>query len=65
MMNIQENEVMVVGGRPGQFFDKWDDKTFVYQWGQQATNIAQSGKWIGTSKYLITSKHTLITCSNT
>ena len=58
MMNILENKGMVVGGRPGQFFDKWDDKTFVYQWGQQATNIAQSGKWIGTSKYLITSKHT-------
>ena len=53
MMNIQDNEVMVVGGRPGQFFDKWDDKTFVYSWGKQADNIAQQGKWIGTSESII------------
>ena len=53
MMNIQENEVMVVGGRPGQFFDKWDDKTFVYSWGQNAQSIADEGKWIGTSKSML------------
>ena len=49
MMNIQENEVMVLGGRPGQFFDKWDDKTFVYSWGKNAQTIADNGKWIGIS----------------
>ena len=49
MMNIQDNEVMVVGGRPGQFFDKWDDKTFVYSWNKEADNIAVGGKWIGTN----------------
>lgn len=49
MMNIQDNEVMVLGGRPGQFFDKWDDKTFVYSWGQNAQTIADNGKWIGIS----------------
>ena len=51
MMNIQDNEVMVVGGRPGQFFDKWDDKTFVYNWPKNAGSIQDNGKWIGTSKY--------------
>ena len=50
MMNIQDNEVMVVGGRPGQFFDKWDDKTFVYSWEKNASTIADDGKWIGTSR---------------
>ena len=49
MMNIQENEVMVLGGRPGQFFDKWDDKTFVYSWEKNADTIADGGAWIGTS----------------
>ena len=49
MMNIQDNEVMVLGGRPGQFFDKWDDKTFVYSWGKNAQTIADNGKWIGIS----------------
>ena len=53
MMNIQDNEVMVVGGRPGQFFDKWDDKTFVYSWEKNATTIAEDGKWIGTSIHRI------------
>ena len=48
-MNIQDNEVMVLGGRPGQFFDKWDDKTFVYSWGKDAQTIAENGKWIGIS----------------
>ena len=48
MMNIEENRVMVVGGRPGQFFDVWDDKTFVYEWQKGAKDIAKNGKWIGT-----------------
>ena len=47
-MNIQNNEVMVLGGRPGQFFDKWDDKTFVYSWNQNGTGIRDGGKWIDT-----------------
>ena len=49
MMNIQDNEVMVVGGRPGQFFDKWDDKTFVYSWNNNAQSVVDGGKWIGIS----------------
>ena len=48
MMNIEENRVMVVGGRPGQFFDVWDDKTFVYEWQKGAEDISKNGKWIGT-----------------
>ena len=50
MMNIEENRVMVVGGRPGQFFDIWDDKTFVYEWGKSSADVVGNGKWIGTGK---------------
>jgi hypothetical protein len=48
MMNIDSNRVMVVGGRPGQFFDVWDDKTFVYEWAKDSEDVARGGKWIGT-----------------
>lgn len=48
MVNIAPNRVMVVGGRPGQSFNLWDDKTFVYEWAEGATSIANEGKWIGT-----------------
>lgn len=63
MMNIDDNRVMVVGGRPGQFFDIWDDKTFVYEWGKSANDIAGNGKWIGTGIYqfLFLSKLSFIT----
>ncbi|CBY31517.1 unnamed protein product [Oikopleura dioica] len=47
MMNIDDNKVMVVGGRPGQFFDIWDDKTFVYEWQKGADGIEIGGQWIG------------------
>ena len=46
-MNIDDNKVMVVGGRPGQFFDIWDDKTFVYEWQKGADGIEVGGQWIG------------------
>ena len=46
MMNIDDNKVMVVGGRPGQFFDTFDDKTYVYQWDEEAEGIEEGGKWI-------------------
>ena len=50
MVNIADNRVMVVGGRPGQSFNIWDDKTFVYEWAKNATSVAEEGKWIGTGR---------------
>jgi len=50
MMNIEPNRVMVVGGRPGQWFHVFDDKTFVYEWGKNSNDIVSKGQWIGTGK---------------
>lgn len=43
-MHIEENEVMVTGGKNGDSYNDFDDKTFVYRY----LNNPSNGEWIGT-----------------
>ena len=45
MMHLDENAVMMAGGRPGDQ-RPWEDKSFVYSW-ENGMEVSH-GNWIGT-----------------
>ena len=49
LMHLDENEVMVAGGKNGDSHNDFDDKTFVYRFQDNASN----GEWIGTGMHLL------------